>query len=48
MLSDPDVFASSKRDNDAVLGADTPHPLFPSASSTPCLLARVIHSERMN
>jgi len=48
MLNDPDVFASSKRDNDAVLGSDTPYPLFPSASSTPCVLARIMHTECMN
>ena len=47
-LNDPVVHAKSLKCNNAVLGVDSPHHLFPSASSTPCFLARIMHSERMN
>ena len=47
-MSNPDVHAISISYIDAVLGADSPYPLFPSASSTPCFLARILQSECMN
>jgi hypothetical protein len=38
MLNDPDVYTIGISYIDAVLGADSPYPLYPSASSTPFLL----------
>ena len=35
ILNDPDVYTIGISYNDAVLGADSPYPLSPSASSTP-------------
>jgi len=47
-LNHPDAHASSINYVDAVLGADSPYPLSPSSSSTPCVLARIMHSECTN
>ena len=47
-LNYPDVYIIGISYNDAVLGADSPYPLSPSSSGTPCVLARIMHSECTN